>query len=102
MKKSVLAKELTQHLKRESLSQGEFGKSVLVSQPVISRILNEDWQRISPSILRVADVLDIQLTKEIDPRQSRRLMNALSKVWDGSRKSEIAIAKMIEGVGQLI
>ncbi len=102
MKKSVLAKELTQYLKRENLSQGEFGKLVMVSQPVISRILNEDWQRISPSILRVADALDIKLTKGIDPRQSRRLMNALSKVWDGSRKSEIAIAKMIEGVGQLI
>ena len=97
-----LAIKLTQYLERQRLSQIEFGRLANVSQPVISRILNENWQRVTPSVERVAGMIHFKIDTAVDPRTSERLMKALSKVWDGSRRSEIAIAKVIEGVGHLI
>lgn len=97
-----LAHQLEKYLEKHQLSQVEFGQVAKVSQPVVSRILNGEWQRTTPSIVKIANLIDVNVITEVDPRKSKRLMKALGKVWDGSHRSEVALAKIIEGVGHLI
>ncbi|NVJ65368.1 MAG: helix-turn-helix domain-containing protein [Gammaproteobacteria bacterium] len=97
-----LRAKLKSHMRKKRHNQKDVEAITGVSQPLISRALNGDWKVLSPKIKILCDYCGLAIKKDIDPKSSKKLMKAIEKVWDGSKRQEAAIASVIENVGAFI
>jgi transcriptional regulator with XRE-family HTH domain len=96
-----LAKSLENKMKENGHTQQDIEQLTGVCQPLISRALNKNWKVLSPKIKALYLYCDLPISEKVDPSQSAKIMNAVRKVWDGSKRQEAFIARVIENIGAL-
>lgn len=102
--KKQLAHQLRLYLEHEGITQVEatHKKHLNVSQPTISRVLNETWKRPTPVIFALAKKLNVELFEYHNPSENQKIMNALRDVWDGSEESALLISTVIRNIPRLV
>ena len=99
MLKRDLANALKEYMTRGNLTQACAARLLGTSQPVVSRVLNGTWKRMTPKIREISETVGV--TYKVDPRENSELMDALTAIWDGSEQDAKAIAKVIYAIGEL-
>lgn len=96
-----LAKSLEIKMKQNGHTQRDIEKLTGVCQPLISRALHKNWKVLSPKIKELYLYCDLPISEQVDPTKSIKIMNAIRKVWDGSKSQEAFIARVIENIALL-
>lgn len=82
----------------DGLSQIELAKAMNISQSQVSRILAGQFFRESRAVKTLCEYASYRPRKRINPASSELLMGALKRTWDGSKKHEKALAKVIQSL----
>lgn len=102
--KQALARDLAAYLNRPGSDRVELANRAKVDPSKVSRILTGDYGLLSKGIRRVciaAGLSPAAYEKALDPSESRELMTALGKVWDGSPSHATALAAVIRSLRHL-
>lgn len=105
LKRGELASALLK--KMGGRSQTDFVKiltkrGLKINQATISRVLNRRCTKVTPKLSLLCKYAEININdyvRKASPKQSDRLMDALGRVWDGSKAHERWLARVIETVG---
>ncbi|WP_370980067.1 hypothetical protein [Agaribacterium sp. ZY112] len=98
--KSALQSAVKKHLSEKSIRQEDLAKDSGVSQAVVSRAFRADWKHYSPKLRRLGEHVCVERSTA-DPRESKMLMDALGRLWDGTPEREKLLAELLLNVGQL-
>jgi len=99
MTKTQFLELLTAHMETSGHSQQDVAKLARISQSRVSRILQGEFDRFSSkSVRQLAKYASINTEKRLDPQNSDILMSAVAAIWDGSKKHEVALAKLLRAL----
>jgi len=88
----VMALRLVQHRVEHGLSQSKLGRLLGVSQPAIARLESGEHMPTLPTLLRIAEALDIEILVDIRSRKRPRSWVAVNAESSASVAERITTA----------
>lgn len=104
MDTTEISKKVQKYITDSDVTQVELASLLAIDQSQISRIVNGDFKRISRNVKKICEYANIDLNFVIEnrnPAENTELMEAISLVWDGTRKKAHALAKVIRSLKEL-
>jgi len=97
---STIAAELRAYLKRARLTQQMLEKRSGIAQPQISRICRGQFERITPTVVKLCRIANISLTGQ-RRGPSRQLSALINGIVAGSRHRERLVVKLLKTAASL-
>lgn len=91
-------------MRKNGHNQTEAAEAAKVDQPLISRALSMDYDVLSPRMKKVCDyakINHIKITAD-RPKPAQSLIDAVSRLWDGSTRGEQRIKRMLRALEQAL
>jgi len=102
---SEIAPALRSYMKNTCTTQEVVSQKLGIHQSQISRLLNGEYQRLSPNLKKFCDYAKIEVGIRVRGKSkkqlSRKLSRVVAEVWDGSKQHEYALIRIIRSLKAL-
>jgi transcriptional regulator with XRE-family HTH domain len=99
-----LANRIREKIKRKGISRADLAVSAGVHASQVSRICGGKFRRVSENVMRVCNVLGIEIaggTAAGDDPLASRLQAEVLRAWDQSEEGADQLIRILRGVGAL-
>lgn len=99
-----ISEQIRDHLAQKGITQTHVANKLGINQSQVSRIANGRFRRVTSAVQSLCDYAGFDPIKNDvvpNPADSRILMTALKRTWDGTKSHERALAKIIAALADL-
>ena len=98
-----VSSKLKQYLREERMSQAALARAANVSQSTVSRALRRQPSKHSDAFVTLCRyaVINVEETGDSTANRINVVNAAFMKIWDGTDRQALAIAKIVEALGGL-
>ena len=100
--KKLLANAIRHYKEKHSMNYEQPAKHWGVCKTTLYRAANENWQRPTAKLVKIAALVDIELVQRSNSEACEPILTVINEIWDGTDEHASQLARLFRDIHRLI